>query len=107
MAGLPARGVRSPWLEKYIRIEPKLKAVAHEKRCNMAFDCLVHCGLRDGNAEVGQFCIDKQLADAQRGEVNKGLFFRGAGVLPFGNQIRPVEDLLNWLVSGERPAVTA
>ncbi|NLX15486.1 MAG: nitronate monooxygenase, partial [Ramlibacter sp.] len=47
------------------------------------------------------------LADAQRGEVNKGLFFRGAGVLPFGNQIRPVEDLLNWLVSGERPAVTA
>ncbi|MEJ3960172.1 nitronate monooxygenase family protein [Brachymonas sp. G13] len=107
VAGLPARGVRSPWLEKYIRIEPKLKAVAHEKRCNMAFDCLVHCGLRDGNAEVGQFCIDKQLADAQRGEVNKGLFFRGAGVLPFGNQIRPVEDLLNWLVSGERPAVTA
>ncbi|NLX16317.1 MAG: nitronate monooxygenase, partial [Ramlibacter sp.] len=102
VAGLPARGVRSPWLEKYIRIEPKLKAVAHEKRCNMAFDCLVHCGLRDGNAEVGQFCIDKQLADAQRGEVNKGLFFRGAGVLPFGNQIRPVEDLLNWLVSGER-----
>ena len=107
VAGLPARGVRSPWLEKYIRIEPKLKAVAHEKRCNMAFDCLQHCGLRDGNAEVGQFCIDKQLADAQRGEVNKGLFFRGAGVLPFGNQIRPVEDLLNWLVSGERPAVTA
>ena len=107
VAGLPARGVRSPWLEKYIRIEPKLKAVAHEKRCNMAFDCLVHCGLRDGNAEVGQFCIDKQLADAQRGEVNKGLFFRGAGVLPFGNQIRPVEDLLNWLVSGERPTVTA
>ena len=107
VAGLPARGVRSPWLEKYIRIEPKLKAVAHEKRCNMAFDCLVHCGLRDGNAEVGQFCIDKQLAEAQKGEVNKGLFFRGAGVLPFGNQIRPVEDLLNWLVSGERPAVTA
>lgn len=107
VAGLPARGVRSPWLEKYIRIEPKLKAVAHEKRCNMAFDCLVHCGLRDGNAEVGQFCIDKQLAEAQKGDVSKGLFFRGAGVLPFGNQIRPVEDLLNWLVSGERPAVTA
>lgn len=107
VAGLPARGVRSPWLEKYIRIEPKLKAVAHEKRCNMAFDCLTHCGLRDGNAEVGQFCIDKQLAEAQKGDVSKGLFFRGAGVLPFGNQIRPVEDLLNWLVSGERPAVTA
>ena len=107
VAGLPARGVRSPWLEKYIRIEPKLKAVAHEKRCNMAFDCLTHCGLRDGNAEVGQFCIDKQLAEAQKGEVGKGLFFRGAGVLPFGKQIRPVEDLLSWLVSGERPAVTA
>jgi nitronate monooxygenase len=36
----------------------------------------------------GQFCIDKQLASALRGEVNKGLFFRGVGALPFGDQIR-------------------
>jgi nitronate monooxygenase len=47
VAGLPARAVRTPWLEKYLRIEPKLKAVAHVKaQCNMAFDCLAHCGLR-------------------------------------------------------------
>ncbi len=94
VAGLPARGVRTQWLEKYLRTEDKLKAVAHPKRCNMAFDCLQHCGLRDGNAEVGQFCIDKHLGHAQEGDVQRGLFFRGAGKLPFGNQIRSVADLM-------------
>ncbi len=101
VAGLPARAVRTPWLEKYIRLVPKLQAVAHEKPCNYAFDCLQHCGLRDGNAAVGQFCIDKHLAHAQEGDTNKGLFFRGAGKLPFGNEIRPVADLMQWLL-GDR-----
>ena len=104
VAGLPARGVRTPWLDKYLRTESKLKAVAHEKRCNMAFDCLQHCGLRDGNAEVGQFCIDKHLGHAQEGNVHKGLFFRGAGKLPFGTQIRSVTDLMQCLLSGHIPA---
>jgi nitronate monooxygenase len=31
VAGLPARAVRTPWLDKYLRVEPKLKAVAHVK----------------------------------------------------------------------------
>ncbi|MDP1465633.1 nitronate monooxygenase, partial [Klebsiella pneumoniae] len=54
VAGLPARAVRTPWLDKYLRIESKLKGVAHVKsRCNMAFDCLAHCGLRDGKPEMG------------------------------------------------------
>ncbi len=101
VAGLPARAVRTPWLAKYLRVEPKLKAVAHEKaHCNMAFDCLAQCGLRDGNAQVGQFCIDQQLGHALSGHTDKGLFFRGAGPLPFGDQIRPVSDLLRWLVGG-------
>lgn len=105
VAGLPARAVRTPWLDKYLRVEPKLKAVAHAKdRCNMAFDCLSHCGLRDGNAAVGQFCIDQQLGHAMKGETAKGLFFRGAGRLPFGNQIRSVQELLEWLLGGVRPA---
>jgi nitronate monooxygenase len=30
----------------------------------MAFDCLAHCGLRDGKPEAGQFCIDQQLGHA-------------------------------------------
>jgi nitronate monooxygenase len=102
-AGLPARAVRTPWLDKYIRIEPKLKAVAHAKRCNMAFDCLAHCGLRDGKSDMGQFCIDKQLGHAIEGEVGKGLFFRGAGKLPFGNQIRSVEDLMGCMLGGIMP----
>ena len=100
VAGLPARGVRTPWLDKYLRIEPKLQAVAHEKRCNMAFDCLQHCGLRDGKSDIGQFCIDKHLGHAQEGDTQKGLFFRGAGKLPFGSEIRPVQDLLQRLLGG-------
>ncbi|MGC9562145.1 MAG: NAD(P)H-dependent flavin oxidoreductase [Brachymonas sp.] len=103
VAGLPARAVRTPWLDKYLRIEPKLQAVAHEKRCNMAFDCLAHCGLRDGKSDMGQFCIDKQLGHAVKGEVQKGLFFRGAGRLPFGNQIRSVQELMEWMLAGKRP----
>ena len=104
VAGLPARAVRTPWLDKYIRIESKLKSVAHVKDCNMAFDCLAHCGLRDGVADMGQFCIDKHLGHALDGEVDKGLFFRGAGKLPFGNQIRSVEELMQWMLGGLRPA---
>lgn len=104
VAGLPARAVRTPWLDKYLRIEPKLKAVAHAKSlCNMAFDCLAHCGLRDGRSEMGQFCIDKQLGHALDGDRHKGLFFRGAGELPFGDEIRPVKDLLRHLLSRVAP----
>ena len=104
-AGLPARAVRTPWLEKYMRLETRLRAVAHVKsKCNMSFDCLVHCGLRDGDAAIGQFCIDQQLGHAFDGDTQKGLFFRGAGPLPFGNQIRPVQELMQWLLGGVRPA---
>ena len=102
VAGLPARAVRTPWLASYLKAEPKLQAVAHAKsRCTKAFDCLAQCGLRDGLATWGQFCIDNQLAAALRGDVKKGLFFRGAGALPFGDQIRSVRELLAHLVGGE------
>lgn len=105
VAGLPARAVRTPWLDKYLRVEAKLKAAAHPKRrCNMAFDCLSVCGLRDGIAEIGQFCIDQQLGHAMTGDVQRGLFFRGAGPLPFGREIRPVADLLRWMVGSPLPA---
>jgi nitronate monooxygenase len=50
--------------------------------------------LRDGQATWGQFCIDNQLAAALRGDVKKGLFFRGVGAMPFGAQIRSVRELL-------------
>jgi nitronate monooxygenase len=105
VAGLPARAVRTPWLNKYLRIEHKLQANAHEKKkCNMSFDCLSHCGLRDGNAAMGQFCIDQQLGHAMAGEIDKGLFFRGAGTLPFGREIRSVQELMERLITGRQPA---
>ena len=105
VAGLPARAVRTPWLNKYLRIEYKLQANAHEKKkCNMSFDCLSHCGLRDGNPAMGQFCIDQQLGHAMAGEIDKGLFFRGAGTLPFGREIRSVQELMERLITGRQPA---
>ena len=98
VAGLPARAVATPWLRQYLKAEPRLQAVAHAKaRCTKAFDCLAQCGLRDGLVGWGQFCIDAQLASALRGDLKKGLFFRGAGELPFGAQIRSVRELLDRL----------
>jgi nitronate monooxygenase len=95
VAGLPARAVATPWLKSYLKAEPALQAVAHVKaRCTKAFDCLAQCGLRDGFKDWGQFCIDNQLAAALRGDLKKGLYFRGAGALPFGAQIRSVRELM-------------
>jgi nitronate monooxygenase len=101
VAGLPARAVATPWLKAYLRVEQKLQAVAHARsRCTKAFDCLAQCGLRDGLKGWGQFCIDHQLAAALRGDVMKGLFFRGAGALPFGSQInRSVRELIERLLT--------
>jgi nitronate monooxygenase len=105
VAGLPARAVATPWLKAYLKIEHKLQAVAHVKaRCTKAFDCLAQCGLRDGKAGWGQFCIDQQLAAALKGDLKSGLFFRGAGALPFGAQIRSVRELLERLLGGDEPA---
>ncbi|HCX82887.1 MAG: 2-nitropropane dioxygenase [Curvibacter sp. RIFCSPHIGHO2_12_FULL_63_18] len=105
VAGLPARAVGTPWLRAYMKIEPKLQAVAHVKaRCTKSFDCLAQCGLRDGLPGWGQFCIDNQLAAALRGDTKKGLFFRGAGELPFGSQIKTVRELVQRLLT---PGVAA
>jgi len=99
VAGLPARAVATPWLRAYLKIEDKLQAVTHAKtRCTKAFDCLAQCGLRDGLKGWGQFCIDNQLAAALRGDTKKGLFFRGVGALPFGEQIRSVRELMERLL---------
>ncbi len=100
VAGLPARAVATPWLKSYLKAEPKLQSVVHVKpRCTLAFDCLAQCGLRDGLPGWGQFCIDTQLAAALRGDVRKGLFFRGVGALPFGDQIRSVRELMQRLLT--------
>jgi len=108
VAGLPARAVATTWLKNYLRAEPALQEVAHVKpRCTVAFDCLAQCGLRDGLQGWGQFCIDTQLAAALRGDVKKGLFFRGAGPLPFGNQIRSVRELMIRLLTPQTVAVQA
>ena len=108
VAGLPARAVATPWLAAYLKAEPRLQAVAHVKaRCTKVFDCLAQCGLRDGRAGWGQFCIDQQLAAALHGDVKRGLFFTGRGALPFGTQIRSVHDLVAKLLGAEPAAAAA
>ena len=108
VAGLPARAVNTPWLQNYLKAEARLRSVAHVKpRCTLAFDCLAQCGLRDGLAGWGQFCIDKQLAAALRGDLKKGLFFSGVGTLPFGNQIRSVCELMTRMLTPPRTALAS
>jgi nitronate monooxygenase len=65
---------------------------------------LTQCGLRDGLSRFGQFCIDLKLAAALRGEVSRGLFFRGASKLPFGSAMRSVRELMEYLLHGQMPA---
>jgi nitronate monooxygenase len=106
VAGLPARAVRTPWLERYLATLPRLQAKTHARRCTQAFDCLAQCGLRDGLPGWGQFCIDNQLAAGLRGDVNAGLFFRGVGALPFGAQIATVRQLIERLLTPGVPLGT-
>ena len=109
VAGLPARAVLTPWLKNYLRHEKALQshAKADPRRCVPGFKCLTLCGLRDGIAGIGQFCIDTRLAFALKGDVKKGLFFRGSESLPFGNAIRPVAELLDYLLTGRMPNLSA
>jgi len=45
-----------------------------------------------------------KLSSAFRGEVGKGLFFRGSETLPFGPAIRSVKELMDYLLTGVKPA---
>jgi nitronate monooxygenase len=100
VAGLPARAVKTRWLRQYLDALPRLQQTVHKKaRCTLAWDCLAQCGLRDGLPGWGQFCIDQRLAAALRGDVDKGLFFRGAGALPFGERIATVRALIERLLT--------
>ena len=104
VAGLPARAVNTPWLVKYAAKLPILQGRIKERAdCTLAFDCLEHCGLRDGIKSFGQFCIDHHLAAALAGDVERGLFFRGAAALPFGDRIRSVKELIDYLLFGIAP----
>ena len=104
VAGLPARAVRTPWLDRYLEKEAVLKRRAKARRqCTLAFDCLEQCGLRDGNPRMGQFCIDHHLAAALRGDVEHGLFFRGSESVPFGTRIGVVRELTEHLLGAGAP----
>lgn len=107
VAGLPARAVLTPWLKSYLRHETGLQAnaKADPRRCVPGVKCLSVCGLREGIASIGQFCIDTRLAFALKGDVKKGLFFRGSEKVPFGAAIRPVAELVRYFLTGAMPAL--
>ena len=42
---------------------------------------------------------DRVTVAALQGNVKMGLFFRGVGALPFGNQIRSVRELIERLLT--------
>ncbi|MGZ5598770.1 MAG: NAD(P)H-dependent flavin oxidoreductase [Usitatibacter sp.] len=102
VAGLPARAVATPWLRNYLKREKALQshAKADLRRCVPGAQCLTSCGLRDGIAAAGQFCIATRLGDALHGDVKKGLFFRGSEPLPFGSAVRPVAELITYFLTG-------
>ncbi|KPV41667.1 2-nitropropane dioxygenase [Thiohalorhabdus denitrificans] len=104
-AGLPARAVRTPWLDRYLGLEEDLlnRASPETAVCPTFVECLSHCGFKDGKPAAGQFCIETRLAAAQKGKVSQGLFFRGGASLPFGDQIRPVRDILCHLLDATIP----
>lgn len=108
-AGLPARAVLTPWLKRYLAREERIRARANPAKahCGRQVECLSFCGLKDGDGAAGQFCIETQLAAAQRGDVELGLFFRGSESLPFGEEIRSVHELLRYLLTGVRPGTAA
>lgn len=111
VAGLPARAVRTPWLDTYLKREEKLQHAAAssdcERKCTLNWDCLLQCGLRDKLSKFGQFCIDNQLAHALKGDLARGLFFRGRGKLPFGDEIRSVRELVEYMLTDRMPEALA
>lgn len=109
VTGLPARAVKTPWLVRYMRQEPKIREKIGTKQqlCETGLNCLTACGWRDGIEKFGHFCIDARLSAALRGDRETGLFFRGREILPFGSAIRSVRELLDLLVADIRPAVSA
>lgn len=109
VAGLPARGILTPFLKNYLSRESKLQAnaKADPRRCVHSVNCLSVCGLRDGLNKIGQFCIDSKLAEAWRGEVKHGIFFRGKDPLPFGDKIRSVKETIAYLLNPHKEENTA
>lgn len=104
VAGLPARGVNSQFLTYYLKREEALQsnAKADNRRCVQKLNCLSVCGLRDGIPSMGQFCIDQRLSAAWRGEMKKGLFFKGNTPLPFGSCMKTVRETIDYLMQGLR-----
>jgi nitronate monooxygenase len=47
------------------------------------------------------------LAFALKGDIRRGLFFRGSEEFPFGRAIRPVKELIDYLMTGMRPALAS
>ena len=54
---------------------------------------------------MGQFCIDQKLSAALRGDVRRGLFFKGNTPLPFANRMVSVRETIAYLLKDLRLVV--
>ena len=108
VAGLPARAVATPWLTRYLKQEKTLQANARcdERRCSQRMDCLTQCGMRDGiRASVVLHRPEAGGGHARRSRPRAVL--PGASKLPFGNAMRSVRELMDYLLHGNLPATAA
>ena len=91
-AGLPARAVRTPWLARYLDRAEELQQKARGSReCVIGSDCLLQCGLRDGNPRAGQFCIAYHLAAAAAGRCRARPLLPGRRAAPLRQRDPPRE----------------
>ena len=89
------------------------KYLPHDNGCTLqphADGAVYRCGyfLGDGTGagkgrQVAAIFLDRWL----RGELSRGLFFRGASSVPFGTAIRPARELIDYMLTGRMPAALA
>ena len=100
-------GIYEPWLFEH-RVMRPIFGEAPDRQRTMAANnlrpgmppALLLAGGWDWTVEPRN---STDLAAAMRGDLKKGLFFRGAGPLPFGDQIRSVRELIERLLTPGLP----
>lgn len=86
-AWLPARALKESWIfAKMENVEVKTRECIE--------NCLLHCWFRDGNANLAQMCIKKELVKSTAGWRWDGLFFTWTSAARI-NTLLSVEEIMN------------
>lgn len=106
VAGLLTRGIRTKFLDSYIRREGKLQAnaKADPRRCTQGLNCLTSCGLRDGLSKQGNSVLISSLLPHSVEKLIRVVFRKRPA--SFGNAIRTVRETIQYLLTGSEPVAT-